>query len=116
MYDGETTGLSSDSKKRELYAYIKDSDLQKEWRKFREKYIYMDIEEAIIYFLVDECEHWKWDYQWIDTYKNFFLTQKACEDHIKLNHHHYTDAQPYLFHAWRNPEMEIVQQFLCELT
>jgi hypothetical protein len=49
-------------------------------------------------------------------YSNCFLTAKAAEEHLRLNHYHYhKDADVYLNHAWRNPEMEMVSTFLCNL-
>lgn len=48
-------------------------------------------------------------------YHNHFLTAKACKEHIRLNGYHYNDPQDYLNHAWRNPEMELVSEFLCGL-
>lgn len=48
---------------------------------------------------------------------NAFFTSKACKEHIQANKHHYqTDAVDYLNHAFRNPELELVLKFLCELT
>ena len=49
-------------------------------------------------------------------YQNTFFTAKACEEHIKSNSYHYKDPVSYLKHAWRNPEMELVSKFLCELS
>jgi hypothetical protein len=49
-------------------------------------------------------------------YVNTFLTAKACEEHIKANDYHYKNPVCYLNHAWRNPEMELVSRFLCELS
>lgn len=58
-----------------------------------------------------------WYYQYITEYKNSFFTEKACKEHIKLNHYHYKHGwSDYMSHAWRNPEMEVVQKFLCELS
>jgi hypothetical protein len=49
-------------------------------------------------------------------YTNSFLTAKAAENHLKLNHYHYhEDADVYLNHAWRNPEADLVSEFLCNL-
>lgn len=49
-------------------------------------------------------------------YTNCFLTAKAAEEHLRLNHYHYhKDADVYLNHAWRNPEAELVSEFLCGL-
>ncbi len=47
---------------------------------------------------------------------NCFFTEKACKDHIKKNGYHYEKPYDYLSYAFRNPEMELVQQFLCEIS
>lgn len=60
---------------------------------------------------LEECS-----YTMEPVYINNFLTAKAAEEHLRLNHYHYhRDAQVYLNHAWRNPEAELVSQFLCNL-
>lgn len=69
-----------------------------------------------------EIEEWIQDkgykecsYSWRYVYQNTFFTAKACQEHIKLNHYHYNDPKDYLNCAWRNPEMELVSEFLCNL-
>lgn len=47
---------------------------------------------------------------------NAFLTAKACEEHIKHNAYHYNEPRSFLSHGFRNPELEKVMQFICELT
>jgi hypothetical protein len=55
-------------------------------------------------------------YSMEEVYTNNFLTAKAAENHLKLNDYHYhKDADVYLNHSWRNPEMEMVSTFLCNL-
>ena len=55
-------------------------------------------------------------YSLVPEYTNHFLTAKAGEEHLRLNDYHYhKDADVYLNHAWRNPEMEIMSEFLCGL-
>lgn len=49
-------------------------------------------------------------------YTNAFFTEKACVEHIKANDYHYSSPRDYLNHAFRNPEIEGVMKFLCELT
>ena len=47
---------------------------------------------------------------------NCFLTAKAAEEHLRLNHYHYhKDADVYLNHAWRNSEAELVSSFILSL-
>lgn len=71
-----------------------------------------DLEE----FLDENCpELRKCSYNWEYEYQNHFLTAKACKEHIEANHYHYNDPVDYLNHAWRNPEMELVSEFLCGL-
>jgi hypothetical protein len=78
----------------------------------------------------DEEYHWDLD-DWVDenlpelkktsysmspVYKNAFLTAKAAEEHLKSNHYHYhKNADVYLNYAWRNPEAELVSEFLMGL-
>ena len=71
-------------------------------------------EEEIIGFLEDK-EYRKVEVTTIDRYQNTFFTAKACDEHIKSNHYHYNEPVCYLNHAYRNPEMELVSEFLCSL-
>jgi hypothetical protein len=49
-------------------------------------------------------------------YTNSFLTAKAAQEHLDINYYHYhPKADVYLNHAWRNPEAELVTEFLCGL-
>jgi hypothetical protein len=49
-------------------------------------------------------------------YVNTFLTAKAAQQHLDLNYYHYhKNADVYLNHAWRNPEMDMLSEFLCAL-
>ena len=49
-------------------------------------------------------------------YTNTFFTAKACQNHIDINADKYTKPVVYLRHAWRNPQMELVSKFLCEIS
>jgi len=44
------------------------------------------------------------------------VAEKACKEHIEQNHYHYNNPKDYLVHAFRNPEMETVLEFLCGIT
>lgn len=67
-------------------------------------------------FIDNNCPELKeCSYSWEYEYQNHFLTAKACKEHIEKNHYHYNDPVDYLNHAWRNPEMELVSEFLCGL-
>lgn len=49
-------------------------------------------------------------------YINSFLTAKAAQEHLNKNYYHYhKNADVYLNHAWRNPEAELLCEFLCSL-
>lgn len=49
-------------------------------------------------------------------YINSFLTANAAQEHLDRNYYHYhKNATVYLNHAWRNPEAELVTEFLCNL-
>lgn len=70
----------------------------------------------LVEFIEDNCpELQKCSYSWEYEYQNMFLTEKACKEHIERNHYHYHEPVDYLNHAWRNPEMELVSEFLCNL-
>ena len=71
----------------------------------------------------DDIEEWLEDKHWrkvevttIKQYENSFFTEKACRYHISKNNYHYDSPRPYLNHAFRNPEMELISTFLCELS
>ena len=58
----------------------------------------------------------KWSYSMEEKFSNCFLTAKAAQEHLDANHYHYhKDADVYLNHAWRNPEAELISEFLCGL-
>lgn len=64
----------------------------------------------------NEIELKRCSYTFEPVYVNAFFTAKAAEEHLRLNHYHYhKDADVYLSHGWRNPEMEMVVTFLCNL-
>lgn len=55
-------------------------------------------------------------YDYRSDLENAFLTSKACDEHIKLNKHNLNSPVNYLSGAYRNPELEMVMKFLCELS
>ena len=112
------TWLSSDSKESDFHKYIRENDLKSQYTEWRidSHCIWKADQDELIEFLEEECWCHKWWYQYIDTYKNSFFTYEACMNHIKSNHYHYTEPTPYLFHAWRNPEMEAIQELICEIS
>ena len=58
----------------------------------------------------------KVNYDYEERLENSFLTEKACLQHIKDNKHNLSQPQDYLSYASRNPEMEKLLKFICELT
>ena len=65
---------------------------------------------------LEKMDYRKINYDFKDHYENAFFTAKACKEHIRLNHYHYHKPIDYLSFATRNPEMELIFKFLCELT
>ena len=55
-------------------------------------------------------------YSWEYVYHNSFFTAKACQDHIERKNYHYNQGTDYLNHGWRNPEMELIYNFLLSLS
>lgn len=66
--------------------------------------------------MLEEAGWRKINYDYEDRYENAFFTEKACRLHIKQNEYHYNKPVDYLSYASRNPELEMVMKFLCELT
>lgn len=53
------------------------------------------------------------EYEIIPKHSGMFLTQKAAEDHLRLNYYHYDDnATTYAMTAWRSPEAEMLYKIL----
>jgi hypothetical protein len=73
----------------------------------------------------DELKDWleehvpdleEYSYSLEPEYTNCFLTAKAAQEHLDQNDYHYhKNADVYLNHAWRNPEADLVSEFLCGL-
>jgi len=62
-------------------------------------------------------ENWrKVDMDHESRYENAFLTSKACDEHIMVNKHNLHSPVNYLSGSFRNPELEMVMKFLCELS
>jgi hypothetical protein len=45
-----------------------------------------------------------------------FLTAEACDKHIRLNKHHYSNPRSFAVSSWRNPEMEQLINWIKSLT
>ena len=41
-----------------------------------------------------------------------YLTEEAAQDHIDRNHYHYNQPKVYVVSAWRNPEMQLLQDIV----
>lgn len=66
--------------------------------------------------ILEDAGYRKVNYEMKEVYQNAFLTSKACDEHIKANKHHYKNPVNYLVHSFRNPELENLLKFICELT
>lgn len=106
---------------------LRTEDEKREWIKEHEDYFQgtifeneaIDLENQTAYDLDVMLGELCFDKFYIDTdytYENCFLTSKACDEHIRINKHNLKEPVNYLKHAFRNPELEKVLQFLCELT
>jgi len=78
--------------------------------------LYNNLDGGEIEELLEDMGFYKINYELSDKYENAFLTEKACREHIRLNDYHYREPIDYLSFAFRNPELEMVLQFLCELS
>jgi len=65
---------------------------------------------------LEDAGYRKVNYEMKEVYQNAFLTSKACDEHIQANKYHYKEPVNYLSHSFRNPEMEMLLKFICELT
>jgi len=104
----------------QLINYLNDSNVEfveaevKEMWDNRSEYSWQDDLKDWLEERVPDLE--VYSYSLVPEYTNCFLTAKAAEEHLKLNHYHYhANADVYLNHAWRNPEAELVSTFLCNL-
>lgn len=75
-----------------------------------------EIDEDGLDKLMDENGYYKGHYRNQEVLSNAFLTEKSCKEHIEANSYHYSQPADYLSHAFRNPDMELISKFLCELT
>lgn len=71
-----------------------------------------DVESFLDIKWFDKC-----DMEKLEDQRWFFLTHESAKRHWEMNRHHYPDEfQDYLDYCWRDPDMEAVQRFLCELS
>lgn len=91
-----------------------DEDLKLLWEN---EYVEWEDEDiALEDFISDNTKLEVCSYTEEPVYVNSFLTAKAAQDHLEQNYYHYhVNADVYLNHTWRNPEAELVTEFLCGL-
>lgn len=108
--DGEIHLRTDEDIKEAIFEYKEwDFESEEDCKKFDDLHEY-EIEEIL------ENNYRKYDITTEDVYTNAFLTEKACKKHISANSHHYNQPQDFLTHAFRNPELEKLFEFLCGLT
>jgi hypothetical protein len=104
----------------QLIDYLNDSEIKfvdveiKEMWDNRAEYSWQsDLSDWLYEKGSDLEEH---SYSLVPEYTNCFLTANAAQAHLDANYYHYhKNADVYLNHAWRNPEAELVSEFLCGL-
>jgi len=94
---------------------IKDAVIEyKEWEDYKAEFDKLTDSEIEEY--LEEAGWSKCNFDTVKRLENSFFTEKACKAHIEQNSYHYNNPVDYLSHATRNPEMELVMKFLCELS
>jgi hypothetical protein len=78
--------------------------------------LYNAMDDVDIDVFLERKEFRKIEVTTMNKYQNAFFTAKGCKEHIRLNNYHYNEPTCYLNHAFRNPEMDLIFKFLCELT
>lgn len=98
-----------------LLSYLESNEIEHDAVQIREMWDdgYGGMED----WIEENCPNLQmWSYSMEPVYTNSFLTAKAAQEHLDRNHYHYHQkADVYLNHAWRNPEAELVSEFLCGL-
>jgi len=105
----------------DLVDYLQNCDIkfdETELKQMWDEWQNSDWNDVLKYWLGgtvgDDLEEWSYSLE--ASYSNCFLTAKAAQAHLDANYYHYhKDADVYLNHAWRNPEAELVSEFLCNL-
>lgn len=120
---------------KELFEYIKDElmpDINEDMGNIWE--IKFDYGQVLIKNIDEEYKGTSEVVEWLNEYTigkyeqvyydtidkiysdTLFLTQKAAENHLKLNHYNYDkNAHTYAMTAWRSPEVEILWKILQEV-
>jgi hypothetical protein len=98
-----------------------------EWEKDGESYTWKQVVDFVceeLELLPDEigetdaeyCGFKKVFYRNIERYSdNFFFTEKAAKEHLRINGHNLTKPQDYVIHAFRNDEIESVIEAMKEI-
>jgi len=64
----------------------------------------------------EDCGFKRVFYRNIERYSdNFFFTEKAAKEHLRINGHNLTKPQDYVIHAFRNDEIEGVIEAMIEI-
>lgn len=86
----------------------------KGWEETSDEYCHMDdLDKEDI---LSDAGYSKVNYDYKSNLENAFLTSKACDEHIQVNKHNLKFPVNYLSGSFRNPELETVMKFLCELS
>jgi hypothetical protein len=88
----------------------------KEWSVEKSEKLYSDLPDWEIEEILEKIGYRKVNYDYRTNLENAFLTSKACDEHIRVNKHNLKSPVNYLSGSFRNPELETVLKFLCELT
>jgi hypothetical protein len=100
----------------QLIEYLNDSEIEFDEVEIRDMWV-NDSNFGLPDWLEEHASDLeKYSYSLEPVYTNCFLTAKAAQAHLDKNYYHYhKNADVYLNHAWRNPEAELVTEFLCGL-
>lgn len=102
----------------DLITYLKDGDEEFNEDEIKEMWENRDLYNSDLMDWLQErrIDLEEYSYSFEPEYSNCFLTAKAAQEHLDANYYHYhKKADVYLNHAWRNPEAELVSEFLCNL-
>ena len=92
---------------------FKETEIREMWNAWKDRMFDDSLKDWLEEHVPDLEEY---SYSLEPEYTNCFLTAKAAQEHLDSNHYHYhKEADVYLNHAWRNPEADLVSEFLCGL-
>ena len=103
----------------DLIEYLEDNEIEFEREEIEEMWKNQDIlfDSSLEDWIEENCPNLeRCSYSLEEYYINSFLTAKAAQEHLDSNDYHYhRNSDVYLNHAWRNPEAELVSEFLLSL-